>query len=239
MLKQKLYDLDSYLFFKTFKKVGDARLQLRKIDELILFKKIDASLIALAKKNSTTLDDVYLYTFEELVTLVNEGKRVPLATIRRRAKGYVYWKKDWKETMHTGVLFKKYAVHIRDAIVQQSGATLTGRGVSSGVVRAPVQLILHKNDDLSGSVRSFKKGHILVTEMTRPQLLTVCRKAKGIITDEGGLLSHAAIISRELGIPCIVGVKVATKVLKNDDVVELDAERGVVHILHHGTKSMY
>ena len=53
-------------------------------------------------------------------------------------------------------------------------------------------------------------------------------KAITIVTDEGGLTSHAAIVSRELGIPCILGTKVATKVLKDGDLVEVDAEKGVV-----------
>ena len=56
-------------------------------------------------------------------------------------------------------------------------------------------------------------------------------KAITIVTDEGGLTSHAAIVSRELGIPCILGTKVATKVLKDGDLVEVDAEKGVVRRL--------
>ena len=54
------------------------------------------------------------------------------------------------------------------------------------------------------------------------------RRAKAIITDEGGLTCHAAIISRELGIPCIIGTKIATKVLKDGDMVEVDANKGIV-----------
>jgi len=53
-------------------------------------------------------------------------------------------------------------------------------------------------------------------------------KAIAIVTDEGGLLSHAAIVSREMGIPCVVGTKIATQVLKDGELVEVDAERGVV-----------
>ena len=53
-------------------------------------------------------------------------------------------------------------------------------------------------------------------------------KAGAIVTDEGGLTSHAAIVSRELKIPCIVGTKIATKILKDGDIVEVDAENGIV-----------
>lgn len=67
--------------------------------------------------------------------------------------------------------------------------------------------------------------------MTSPDYILAMRLASGIITDVGGLMSHAAIVSRELGIPCIVGTKIATKVLKDGDEVEVDADNGVVKII--------
>ena len=67
-----------------------------------------------------------------------------------------------------------------------------------------------------------------MTPMTRPEFLPLMKKAKAIITDEGGITCHAAIVSRELGIPCIIGTKIATKVLKDNDLVEVDAEKGIV-----------
>lgn len=67
--------------------------------------------------------------------------------------------------------------------------------------------------------------------MTRPQTIVACKKAAAIITDEGGITCHAAIISREFKIPCIIGTKKATKVLKDGDMVEVDAEKGIVRIL--------
>lgn len=73
-----------------------------------------------------------------------------------------------------------------------------------------------------------KKGDILISGSTGPEMIIACRKAGAIITDEGGLLSHAAIVSRELNIPCIVGTKIATTVLRNGDMVEVDANKGIV-----------
>lgn len=58
------------------------------------------------------------------------------------------------------------------------------------------------------------------------------KKAAAIITDEGGITCHAAIVSRELNIPCIIGTKVATKILKDGDLVEVNAEKGVVKIIN-------
>jgi pyruvate,water dikinase len=67
--------------------------------------------------------------------------------------------------------------------------------------------------------------------MTRPQFISAMKLASAIVTDEGGLTSHAAIIARELKIPCIVGTKVATQVLHDGDLVEVDANKGIVRIL--------
>jgi phosphoenolpyruvate synthase/pyruvate phosphate dikinase len=80
-------------------------------------------------------------------------------------------------------------------------------------------------------IEKMKQGEILVTTMTSPDFVPAMKKAAAVITDEGGVTSHASIISRELGIPCIIGTKVATKVLKTGDFVEVRANHGLVKIL--------
>jgi pyruvate,water dikinase len=76
-----------------------------------------------------------------------------------------------------------------------------------------------------------KAGDILVSMMTRPEFVPLMKIAAGIVTDEGGLTCHAAIVSRELKKPCVVGTQKATSILKDGDLVELDADRGIVVIL--------
>jgi pyruvate,water dikinase len=80
-------------------------------------------------------------------------------------------------------------------------------------------------------VRKMKCGEILVVEVTTPEFLPAMKKAIAVITDHGGLMTHAAIIAREFKIPCIVGTKIATQVLKNGDLVEVDANKGIVRKL--------
>lgn len=75
---------------------------------------------------------------------------------------------------------------------------------------------------------AFKEGDILVAKAAMPDYVPAIRKAGAIITDLGGLTSHAAIFSRELKVPCIIGTKIATKVLKDGDLVEMDVGKGVV-----------
>jgi pyruvate,water dikinase len=77
----------------------------------------------------------------------------------------------------------------------------------------------------------FQKGDILVTAMTRPEFVPLMQKAGAVITDEGGLTCHAAIVSRELGVPCIVGTELATRVLKDNMTVKVDAKKGIITII--------
>jgi phosphohistidine swiveling domain-containing protein len=80
-------------------------------------------------------------------------------------------------------------------------------------------------------MKKIHRGDILVSIMTRTNLISAMRRAAAFITDEGGVTCHAAIIARELKKPCIVGTRVATKVLKDGDMVEVDANKGVVKII--------
>lgn len=100
---------------------------------------------------------------------------------------------------------------------------ISGTVVSKGVARGRVKIILKSHD-----LVNFNQGEILLSTMTRPEMIVAIKKAAAIVTDEGGITSHAAIVSRELGIPCVIGTKIATKVFKDGDLVEVDAENGIV-----------
>ncbi|HLD42712.1 MAG TPA: PEP-utilizing enzyme [Candidatus Nanoarchaeia archaeon] len=75
------------------------------------------------------------------------------------------------------------------------------------------------------------QGTVLVSGNTYPDMMLAIHKASAIITDEGGMLSHAAIVSREFKIPCVVGTNIATRILKDGDLVEVDAQKGIVKLL--------
>ncbi len=100
---------------------------------------------------------------------------------------------------------------------------LTGLGASPGAASGTVKIV-YSLDDL----KKIKKGDILVTEMTNPDMVVTMQRASGIITDEGGITSHAAIVSREMGIPAVVGTGSATKKLKDGDIVTVDGNSGKV-----------
>ena len=102
---------------------------------------------------------------------------------------------------------------------------LKGLPVSKGKYIGKVRVILDAK-----KINELKRGEILVTYMTSPDYTIAMRKCGAIITDEGGLTSHAAIVAREMRKPCIIGTKIATKVLKDGMTVEVDADKGIVKI---------
>jgi phosphohistidine swiveling domain-containing protein len=121
---------------------------------------------------------------------------------------------------------KEKARNLFDVMVKDSSSELSGNVAYRGSVKGTVKIILNESD-----FGKFKKGEILVASMTRPEYVPLMKKAIAIVTDEGGITCHAAIISRELKIPCIIGTKIATRALKDGDEVEVDANRGIVKII--------
>jgi len=107
---------------------------------------------------------------------------------------------------------------------EEAEVILKGLGASPGVGAGRVVIIFDASE-----IDKVKEGDILVTTMTNPDMVPAMKRAAAIVTDEGGRTSHAAIVSRELGIPCVVGTKEATKKLKTGDYVTVDGTRGVVY----------
>lgn len=128
-----------------------------------------------------------------------------LGTVARRHKSFLFEKENTEE------------ISIRQ---------ITGQIAFKGKARGKVKIIRMKQE-----IADFRKGDILVSSMTIPDFVPAMKKAAAIITDEGGITCHAAIISRELKKPCIIGTKVATKILKDGDAVEVDADNGIVRII--------
>ena len=104
-----------------------------------------------------------------------------------------------------------------------SGVLVQGIPASPGVAVGKA-FIVRKNSDY----RRLPSGGIIVTQMTRPELIFGMDRAAGVVTDVGGSLCHAAIIARELGIPCVVGTEKATQVIKTGWWIQIDGSTGEV-----------
>ncbi len=103
---------------------------------------------------------------------------------------------------------------------------LQGVGSSSGTAKGRVRLLLSLDQ-----ASELKTGEVLVTTMTRPEMGAALDRAAAFVTDEGGLLCHAAIISREMKKPCVIATAKATKVLQTGDLVEVDGSKGTVRLI--------
>ncbi len=173
------------------------------------------------------------YLIQAEITLDNLKKMNNRLLEERRAKSvffYTYESQKEKEPEKRGIVFTganadKMIIQLMDEDHGEA-KELRGNCASPGKVTATVKVCRGASE-----IAKVKHGDILVACMTQPEFVPAMKKASAIITDEGGLTSHAAIVCRELGIPCIIGTRKATKVLKDGMKVEVDADKGIVKIL--------
>lgn len=114
----------------------------------------------------------------------------------------------------------------KEPVLLKEGEVIHGIPANLGLVSGPVRVV-HKSSEIS----AFPKGSILVTAYTAPEFVPAMKNAIAIVTDTGGITSHAAIVSRELGKACVIGTKIATATLKDGDIIEVDANKGIIRIL--------
>lgn len=137
-------------------------------------------------------------------------------TLKLRKRGYIFFDK-----LYTTQNYEDWFEDNNISIKADTNTSLNGDIAYSKSVTGKVCIIYSEKDFVK-----FKTGNILVTPMTIPKFMKIIKMSNGIITDEGGITCHASIIARELKIPCIVGCKNATKVLKDGDLVKIDGATG-------------
>lgn len=123
--------------------------------------------------------------------------------------------------------------------IDRTSTVLSGHTGNLGWYIGCVTVIGHADrDNLDVLIENMETGAVLVSDTTGPELLLACKKAGAVITDEGGIISHAALIARELGLPAVIGTLHATQVLRNGDWVEVDANNGRVRILKRASSEI-
>lgn len=166
-----------------------------------------------------------------LVNELNDLSKVDKDKLAERRKGSIYI----YDKIRTEILVGREYLDLKNKLVSQRKSDdvkeLNGMCASTGKVIGRVKVCLSE-----GEISKVKKGDVLVTAMTRPEFVPAMKKAVAVVTDEGGLTCHAAVISRELGIPCVIATKIATKVLKDNDLVEVNANHGIVKIIKGAKK---
>lgn len=183
----------------------------------------------ISRKTTYSLKELYHISPEELQQIILKGKKISRTRLKERHEALVMIvSRPANEDLFSGSAAKE--------IIQALHKTTFGKISTEDTIISGVIVSYGKERLIEGKVRivldpasdQFLEGEILVASMTRPEYVPLMKKAKAIITDEGGITSHAGIVSRELSIPCIVGTKIATKILKNGMRVEIDINKGMI-----------
>lgn len=178
----------------------------------------------IAKRTGFTLHQLKYMIPGEVSRIMKEPITKEEAKERMKSCALLWWKGEYQ--VITGKDVEKLRYTILGDQKKLDITEFTGLCASVGKVRGKVKICKSSTE-----VGKVKKGDILVAIMTRPDYVIGMKKAAAIVTNEGGITCHAAIVSRELGIPCIIGTKIATNVLKDGDLIEVDANNGIVKIL--------
>lgn len=193
----------------------------RRYAQIYALYKIEFLQREVARRFTLSLEQVRFLTPDELQSALRSGV-IHRAELKRRTKFCVALFERGRTRVVTGAAAKALAAKINVAKVD--GVTeLKGQTGCLGTGIGTVKIVIRPSD-----MTKMKKGDILVSIATDPDIVPAMKKAAAIVTEQGGVTSHAAIVARELGIPCVIGTRIATKVLKDGDRVEVDATKGVV-----------
>jgi len=179
-------------------------------------------LVEIAERFGVSRYEVQFMLKDEVRDVLLGKKKVNKRQVRERTKKCVYYAEAGKEAIFTG----KRAEAIAKNILVSVDSTVTeikGQTAQPGIARGIVKKIFRAKD-----MKKMNKGDILVSIATDTDVVPAMKKAAAIVTDQGGITAHAAIVSRELGIPCVIGTKIATQVLKDGDMVEVNATAGII-----------
>jgi pyruvate,water dikinase len=181
-------------------------------------------------------DDVVYFRYNELRQFMGnpamfDGRALVAQRKAEREKAYTFRPKDWVGTVTKTQLAFPYLNlwGFPDRFYRKEteiAGQVTGIGGSPGVVEGIARVVLREDQ-----FDQVKAGDILVCQMTNPAWVVLFTKIIGLVTDAGGTVSHPAVLSREFGIPAVIGSSVATQQIKSGDRIRVDGTRGVVEII--------
>jgi phosphohistidine swiveling domain-containing protein len=173
------------------------------------------------------LRDGVCFTYQELEDALDGELKLLPAEIAERKKDYLFFSSKNGMRVFSGTEVDSIRKSLEEIEARHRNLVeLRGQPASVGYVVGRAKVLLSAKE-----ISKVDAGDILVASMTVPDYVPAMRKAVGVVTDEGGVTCHAAIISRELGIPCVIGTRFATKAIRDGDLIELDATHGIVRKL--------
>jgi phosphoenolpyruvate synthase/pyruvate phosphate dikinase len=177
-----------------------------------------------------TFEELSSCNEKELITYLETGKGVSKRELTNRALAQTIV----MENGEVKIFFGRQAIKQRQnklaEIDYSKLKTIKGEIANLGKVQGKAY-VFYWNDDISKKIQDMPKDSILVAPQTHPIYMPAISRAKALVTDEGGVTGHAAIVSRELDKPCVIGLHIITKVVKTGDIIEVDADNGMVKII--------
>lgn len=214
--------------FKKYKTAINSAIKARKVSEKIgpiaedFIKTIG---VELSSRIQLPEQLIKYLTYEEVSNFFRNDIRPSIDLLKKRSKYYLITSDG---VLVNETLENYLAKHGYKLKKPATGKTLEIHGSIAfpGIAVGLVKVINNKK-----TLSQFKNGEVLVTSMTTPDYYPLIKKSVAFVTDEGGITCHAAIAARELKKPCIIGTKEASEILKNGDLVEIDANEGVIKII--------
>ncbi len=188
----------------------------------------DLALRAVERQTPWKFKEMQYCFFDELSGVLNGRVKKEKVLARQRHYGFYFDEGRMYEFSDKKNFDKFWQLYGEEKIfgTKEIKGLLVSRG-KGGIVRGRARIITNPFKEQN----KFKPGEILVVGMTSPEYIIVMKKASAIITDYGGMTCHAAIVSRELGVPCLVNTRNATKIIRTGDIVEVDADKGIARII--------
>ncbi len=177
---------------------------------------------SIAKYFEVPVFDLGYLSLEEIQSFVKSGE-IDFDLIEKRKNGEIVVTMVGKPVSSILMPVPDFYKEVISSCFEIVHDEIKGRVAQKGKVRGRVKILRTYHD-----VKHVRDGDILVANTTHPNFLPAMKRAAAFVTNEGGMISHAAIVAREMGTPCIVGTGNATDVLQDGDMVEVDAEKGTV-----------
>jgi phosphohistidine swiveling domain-containing protein len=177
----------------------------------------------IGKRIGLNVSRVAILTNDEIISYLKSSKKFPTKLIAEREKFFLLIQKSKQAKIFSGHKAERIAKQELKPEKQKNISSVSGMIGSPGKARGKVKIVLTNRD-----LKKVKRGDILIAAMTRQDFISAMQLSGAIVTDEGSIICHAAITARELEKPAIVGTKIATKIFKDGDLVEVDADKGIV-----------
>ena len=225
------YSINSSVIDKchTLSKIGHVRLEMRVVGWMPGYYYNQYILNEISRRFDYSAKELRFLSVNEIYDLL-DGNTINKNIILDRMKAFIFIIDDKKSFVLSG---DEAIGKFKELVNQEDHSSVRevkGKVAMTGKVIGKVT-VFKWTDNMEEKIKQMGNDAILVTGQTRPQIMPLISKSRAIVTDEGGITSHAAIVSRELKIPCVIGTKIATQVFKDGDIVEVDANNGIVRIL--------